>query len=184
MTRDITRLLIDTRDGDEDARSELFQVVYEELRDLARHQLRRRRHGTLQTTVLVHEAYLKLCNASQLDVRDRSHFFALAARAMRQVLVDHFRRKDSAKRGHNPVRLSLDEGDIPVEERGHFLLALDEALERLSRMNDRLGRVVEWRFFGGLTEAEIAGLLGVSERTVRNDWSKAKAWLHRELSGD
>ncbi len=182
MPPDITQLLIDAREGDRVAFGDLFDRVYDELRVLARAQLRRMRPGdTLATTALVHEAYLKLCDQTRLDVHDRTHFFALSARAMRQVLVDHFRRGQAQKRGgeHRPV--SLQDGQIPGENRGEVLLALDEALTRLAGLNERLSQVVECRFFGGMTQEEIAEVLGVTDRTVRNDWRKAKAWLAREL---
>lgn len=182
MSSDITQLLIDARHGDRDAFGHLFDQVYDELRGLARGQLRRLRPGdTLATTALVHEAYLKLCDQTRLDVHDRTHFFALSARAMRQILVDHFRRSQAEKRGGNRHPVSLQEGQIPVEDRGDVLLALDEALTRLGHLNERLSQVVEYKFFGGMTQEEIAEVLGVTDRTVRNDWRKAKAWLAREL---
>jgi len=185
MTSDLTQLLIDVRQGNHTAVGDLFDRVYDELRVLAHAQLRRMQPGyTLHTTALVHEAYLKLCDQTRLDVHDRAHFFALSARAMRQVLIDYFRRTRAEKRGgdHRPVM--FQEGLIPVEDRGEVLLALDEALTRLAGLNERLSRVVEYKFFGGMTQEEIARVLGVTDRTVRNDWRKAKAWLARELSRD
>ena len=183
MTSDLTRLIAAARNGDAAASDAVFSALYDELRVLARAQLRRSTPGvTLQTTVLVHEAYLKLTNRSQLDVKDRGHFFALASRVMRQVLVDHFRRRATGKRGGGWRRLSMEDGDIPAEDRGEVLLDLDRALTRLASVDERLARVVEYRFFGGMTEEAIAGLLGVSDRTVRNDWVKAKAWLSEELA--
>lgn len=177
-----TDLLHASRGGDSRAGEQLFGALYDDLRDLARRHLRRGASGgTLQTTALVHEAYLRLCDPARTDVRDREHFFALASRVMRQVLVDHFRRKSAGKRGGGWSRLSLEDGEIPVAERGEVLLALDEALERLARVDARAAAVVEYRFFGGLPEAEIAAILGISDRTVRNDWVKARAWLLAEL---
>ncbi len=182
MPADVTQLLIDARKGDRVAVGDLFDHVYDELRVVARAQLRRRRPGdTLATTALVHEAYLKLCDQTRLGVHDRAHFFALSARVMRQVLVDHFRRNNAEKRGMNRKLLSLQEGQIPMEDRGEVLLALDEALTQLAALNERLSQVVEFRFFAGMTQEEIAEVLGVTDRTVRNDWRKAKAWLFREL---
>jgi len=184
MDRSVTELLISARDGNVEAADSLFGVVYDELRGLARRQLRGGRGGTLQTTALVHEAYLKLCDEASLDLNGRAHFFALASRVMRQVLVDHFRRRSSGKRGGGWVRLSLEDGDVPLEERGEAMLALDRALDKLATLDSRLSRVVEYRFFGGMTEVDIAGVLGVSDRTVRNDWVKARAWLSMELRGE
>ncbi len=185
MSSDITQLLLDARHGDRAAFGDLFDRVYDELRGLAHAQLRRMRPGaTLDTTALVHEAYLKLCDQTRLGVHDRAHFFALSARAMRQVLVDHFRQNQAEKRGGNRRPVSLQEGQIPIEARGEVLLALDEALTRLAGLNERLSLVVECKFFGGMTQEGIAEVLGVTDRTVRNDWRKAKAWLTRELSRD
>ena len=185
MEPSLTQLFAAARDGDRDAADRLFGHLYDELRVLARRQLRRgARGGTLQTTVLLHETYLKLQKNEGFDVKDRDHFFALAARVMRQVLVDHFRRGRAEKRGGEWVRVSLEDRDIPTEQRGEVLLALDAALERLARVEERLARVVEYRFFGGMTEVAIANVLGVTDRTVRNDWVKAKAWLGAELSGE
>lgn len=183
MTGDITQLLRSVAAGDAGAFDRLYELAYDELRQIARRQ--RWRHpagGTLQTTALVHEAYVKLFDASTLDPQDRAHFFALAARAMRQVLIDHFRGAQADKRGGAAVRVELAEHDVPVEQRGAVLLALDEALGRLERLDPRLARVVECRFFGGMTQDEIAAALGVTDRTVRNDWRKAKAFLARELA--
>ncbi len=182
MPADITQLLQQARDGDAEAVDLLYQQVYDELRRLARAQLRRRSGGTLNTTGLVHEAYLKLFEGTQLGVKDRSHFFALSARAMRQILVDHFRRRKSGKRGAGRPVLSLGDAEIPVEARSDVLLAVDEALTRLAKLNKRLSQVVELKFFGGLTQEKIAEVLDLSSRTIRTDWLKAKAWLAKELS--
>lgn len=135
----------------------------------------------MQTTELVHEAYIKLCDVDKLSTTDRTHFFALSARVMRQILVDRFRRLAAKKRG-GPVRaLPLNEGSIPIGNRGETVLAIDEALTRLSHLNQRTGRVVELKFFSGMTELEIAGALGISVRTVNTEWRKARAWLSQEL---
>jgi RNA polymerase sigma factor (TIGR02999 family) len=179
-----TRLLLDARGGGDEAVGALFEHLYPELRALAHGQLRRQgQDGTLATTALVHEAYLKLCDHRRLDASDRSHFFALSARVMRQVLVDHFRARSALKRGGGSVPESLHDGSGAAEHRGETLLALDEALTRLEALDPRLARVVEWKFFGGMTQEEIGDVLGLSPRTVRNDWRKAKAWLGYELEG-
>jgi RNA polymerase sigma factor (TIGR02999 family) len=179
--RDTTLLLLAVREGGEPARSALFDRLYGPLRELARRQLRRARGGALQTTELVHEAFLKLCDASALDARDRSHFLAVSARAMRQILVDHFRARSAQKRGGARVPVELSEGSIAIDDRGEVLLALDEALRRLTLVSGRAGRVVELKFFGGMTEPEIAEELEVSVRTVSSEWRRARAWLSREL---
>ena len=182
MDVDLTQLLLEARQGRTPARDRLFAAAYPELRQLARAQLRRHASGsTLHTTALVHEAYLKLFDQTQLAQGDRVQFFGIAARAMRQILVDHYRRTTAKKRGGDLERFDLDEQEIPAGMRGEMLLALDEALDRLEAVSPRLAQVVESRFFGGMTEKEIAELMEVSDRTVRNDWRKAKAWLAREL---
>lgn len=169
------------RRGDPAAQDALFERVYAQLHELAHRQLRRGLGDTLQTTELVHEAYLKLCDADRLSPTDRAHFFALSARVMRQILVDRFRRQSAKKRG-GPLRaLPLHEGSASIDGRGDALLAIDEAMTNLSRLNERTGRVVELKFFGGMSELEIAEVLGISVRTVNTEWRKARAWLSREL---
>ncbi|MDH3254060.1 MAG: ECF-type sigma factor [Acidobacteriota bacterium] len=177
----ITDLLSRAESGDREAWSTLFDHVYAELRRIARRQLRRQQGGTLDTTELVHDAYLKLFGTGSRSAQNRAHFFALAARAMRQVLVDHFRHRRAKKRGGTVVTLDL--GSVKGKDTGHegTVLAVDQALNRLSEMDPRLGRVVECKFFGGMTQCEIGQALGISERTVRSDWRSAKAWLAREL---
>ena len=182
MSVEITQMLHAARDGDEAALEQLYGLVYDELRRLAQQQLNRLRGGTLQTTEVVHEAYLRLCDRTKLSVSDRVHFYALSAQAMRQVLIDRFRSRQAAKRGGSEQPIQLEEGQVPVEDRGQMLLDLDEALKRLAELNPRLARVVELRFFGGMTGEEIGTVLDVSPRTVRNDWRKAKAWLSYELA--
>jgi RNA polymerase sigma factor (TIGR02999 family) len=179
-----TQLLISAREGSEAARAALFERLYEPLRELARRQLRRGAGGAIDTTELVHEAYLKLCDPAHLTAHDRVHFMALSARVMRQILVDHFRSRSAGKRGGRLAPLPLDEGAIPVDDRGEVVLVLDQALERLRRLSARAERVVELKFFGGMTEAEIATALEVSVRTVNGEWRKARAWLARELAAD
>jgi len=182
---EVTRLLIAWRKGDEEAPRELFAVLYDELRTLARAQLnRRRQQHSLATTGLVHEAYLKLGDQSRLDLRDRGHFFALAARAMRQILLDHARRRLAGKRGGTAVRSALDEAVLAADVKADELVALDGALARLEALDPRLGRVVEMRFFGGLSVEETAEALGMSERTVKRDWEKARAFLYAELHAE
>jgi len=178
---EVTQLLRRLRAGDAQAREELFPLVYQELRQVARRALRRERPDhTLRPTELVHEAYLKL-GAANGPWQDRAHFLGVAARAMRQILVDHARRKLAGKRGGGMVATTLEEvasgGGLPPEE----LLALDAALDRLGQMDPRLRTLVEYRFYGGLSDKEVAELLQVSERTVNRDWAKARAWLHKEI---
>lgn len=175
---DVTRLLAAADAGDADALDRLLPLVYDELRQVAEAQLRRERPGhTLQPTALVHETYLKLCGGD-LPASSRAHFLALAARAMRQVLVDHARRRGAAKRGGAWSATTLTDGAASIELDPEELLALDRALDELE---PRQRQVVECRFFGGMEESEIAEALGVSERTVRRDWVKARAWLYRAL---
>jgi RNA polymerase sigma factor (TIGR02999 family) len=182
-TRDqITRLIAELQEGEPGSWERLLPLVYEELCGIAHRQLLGQRSGhTLDTSALVHEAYLKLADHTRLPCSSRSHFFALASRAMRQVLIGYARRHAAAKRGGHWRRVPLEVSEIAVEERADALLALDEALDRLAAMNERLARVVECRFFGGMTEADTAEALGVTDRTVRRDWIKARIWLYGEL---
>ena len=172
-----------TGEVDRATAEDLFPVVYDELRRLAKGYMSRETPGhTLQPTALVHEAYLKLVDADRLEARDRSHFLALAARAMRQILVDAFRRRSAAKRGSAQTPLQIEDGLLAAPERGGQILELDAALRRLAEVDSRLARVVELKFFGGLQHDEIATVLGVSTRTARRDWMKAKAWLAVEIA--
>ena len=178
----ITGLLLAWREGKADASNKLFPLVYDELRRIAHGQLGRERDGhTLDTSALVHEAYLKLVDQTRVQWVDRSHFLAVATQAMRRILVDYARRHSSDKRGNAPRQVSLTDATLVVEERADLLLALDEALLALAKVDERLSRVVECRFFGGLTEDETAEVLGVTARTVSRDWIKAKGWLHQVL---
>lgn len=171
------------RGGDEDAGEVLFARVYDELRRLASGQLRGGRGSvTLQTTALVHEAYLRLVGASGGEIHDRAHLLAVAATAMRQIVVDHARRRGAAKRGGDAVRVELADSDAAVASSLAEVLAVDAALERLATLDPRLARTVEMRFFAGLSVAEVALALDVSERTVKRDWRTARAFLHRELA--
>jgi RNA polymerase sigma-70 factor (ECF subfamily) len=183
---EVTRLLRGAREGDPAALSRAYELVYEELRRIAAARLQREKAGhTLQPTALVNEAYVKLAGLAVNDVEDRRHFIGIAARAMRQVLVDHARRRDAGKRGDgvSPATLTgraLPAGDFSGPE-PEELLALDAALDRLDEREPRLRRVVELRYFGGLNDSEIGALLGVTRRTVQRDWTRARAWLYAEL---
>ncbi|MEM6335704.1 MAG: ECF-type sigma factor [Bacteroidota bacterium] len=182
----VTDLLQRAGEGDADAFNALMPVVYDELRRLAHSRLRQQSSSdTLNTTALVHEAYLKLIrNPSDIDWQNRRHFFAIAARAMRQVLVSYAVMKRAAKRGAGVQNISLDDAPFVMsEQRADELLALDEALKLLLETNERQGRIVECRYFAGLTLEETAQVLGVSVPTVTRDWRVAKAWLYRVLRG-
>jgi len=178
----VTQLLHQIQQGDDAAVDQLYPLVYNELRAAARRALARERPGhTLQATDLVHEAFIKLLGPSQLSWQDRAHFIGVSARAMRQVLVDHARKRLAEKRGGGAHHVTLGDADAAFALPSHDVLALDEALERLQALDPRLHSVVEYRFFGGLREKEIAEVLGVTERTVQRDWVKARAWLHKEI---
>jgi len=180
---DATQLLVESRQGHKEALDALMPKVHDELRDIAHRLLQKRPAGhMLTTTALVHEAYLKLIDQSRVEWSDRAHFQALSARVMRQILIDYFRKQTAEKRGGDAPMISLEEGKIPVDRRGETLLALDEALTRLSKRDPRKAQVVMYQFFGGMTQKAIADVLGVSARTVRREWRKARAWLARELS--
>lgn len=180
----ITAVLSQAGRDDRDVVDDLLPLVYDELRRMARRQLaRERRQHTLSTTGLVHEAYLKLVDQSQAPVRNRAYFFAAAARAMRQVLVDAARRRNRIKRGGGEAPLELDAFQVAVDGFAADLGDLDEALIRLAELFPRQARVVECRFFGGLSVEETAEALELAPRTVKRDWSLARAWLFRELGG-
>lgn len=183
---DLTRLLEESAAGDETAAARLFPIVYDELRRLAGAALRRERAShTLQPTALVHEAFLRLVDVKSSRLQDRGHFIAIAARAMRRVLVDHARSRAAVKRGKAEVRLSIDDVDVAAVDASDMdLVALDQALERLAAIDERQARIVELRFFGGLTVEETAVVIGASDRTVKRDWQMARAWLRRELASD
>ncbi len=180
---DITALLHAHSAGESSALERLLARVYDELRLIARHRIAREGAGhTLSPTDLVHEAYLKLVPVDRIDWHDRAHFYAIASRAMRNVLVDHALRRGAAKRGGGAVASTLDDDDGATEQPLEDLIALGQALERLERMDPRQARVVECRFFGGLSLDETAEALGISPATVSRDWTFARAWLHHELS--
>jgi len=180
---DVTELLSTLRSGDNSAIDAVFPVIYDELHRIAHRLLSRERADhTFSTTALVHEAYFKLVDQDRVQWQDRAHFCAIAAQAMRRILVDYARRRKAKKRGGTRPHFPLDENTIAIDQQAGLVLSLDSALNRLKTLNERLAQVVDLRFFGGLTEEEMAEVLGVSPRTVRRDWVKARAWLYRELT--
>jgi RNA polymerase sigma factor (TIGR02999 family) len=179
----ITQLLADASNGDQAALDALLPVVYNELRKLADHYLQQERPDhTLQATALVHEAYLRLVDQTNISWQNRAHFFSVAAQVMRHILVDHARAHKAEKRGGGEPEISLDAAISFFAERDVNLVALDEALNELTKLDAQQGRIVELRFFGGLTIEETAEVLKITPGTVRYDWRMAKAWLHRALS--
>jgi RNA polymerase sigma factor (TIGR02999 family) len=181
----VTEILRAVSAGDSQAVNRLIPLVYEELRSMAKGYMQRESKGhTLQPTALVNEVFIKLVDQDRVNWRGRSHFFAVCAQAMRRVLVDHARTKHRAKRGGGERPISLDEKLVISQERTEDLLALDDALNKLARLDPRQAKIVELRFFGGLTVQETAEVLGVSNRTVENEWTMVRAWLRRELSED
>lgn len=179
----ITRLLEGHRAGDRVAFDQLVELAYTELRRLARQQLRRARpNQTLETGALIHEAYLRLADESGLDLKNSGHFFAVMARAMRFVVVDHARRRGAAKRGGGLDVTTLEPDALGAEQPAELVLAVHGAIETLESFNPRLARIVECRFFAGLTDDEIAGALDISTRTVQREWLRARAWLQRTLA--
>jgi RNA polymerase sigma factor (TIGR02999 family) len=180
---EITQLLAEWSDGNQSALDELYPLVYDELHRLARRYMSREREGhTLQTTALINEAYVRLVDQRNVHWANRSHFFAISAQIMRRILIDHARRHAYAKRGGGAQQVSLDEAAIVTRTAGAELLRLDEALKSLAEMDPRRSHVVELRYFGGLNNEEIAGVLNISENTVTRDWNMARAWLHQQLS--
>ena len=180
---ELTQLLIDWSNGSQDALEQLYPLVYEELRRLAHRYMSRERPGhTLQTTAVVHEAYLRLIDQKHVQWQNRAHFFAIAARMMRRILITHAQSHAYAKRGGGTLKVSLDEAAVLSQERAGELLALDDALGSLTALDPRRSQVVELRFFGGLSNEEIAEVLKISPNTVTRDWNVAKAWLYREMS--
>lgn len=180
----ITQLLAEWSEGNQSALDELYPLVYDELRRLARRYMSRERKGhTLQTTALINEAYVRLVDQKNVHWANRSHFFAISAQIMRRILIDHARRHAYAKRGGGAKQVSLDEVAMVAKEAGSDLVRLDEALKILAKMDPRRSNVVELRYFGGLNNEEIAGVLKVSENTVTRDWNLARAWLYQQLTG-
>jgi RNA polymerase sigma factor (TIGR02999 family) len=180
--REVTELLRAWSAGNEGALDKLLPLVYEELRQRAHRQLRGERPGhTLQTSALVNEVYVKLVGAAPVDWESRNHFLAISARMMRRILVDHARSRRSLKRGGSAPPVPIDEQLLAADRRPRDLVSLDEALQALSERDERMGRVVELRYFGGLSVEETAGILRVSPQTVKRDWRTAKAWLLRQM---
>ena len=179
----VTQMLRQWSDsGERETLDNLMPIIYDELRRQAARYLKHEREGhTLQTTALVHEAYVRLIDQNGVRWQNRAHFFAISAELMRRILVDHARKRNAAKRGGDAVRVTLDEVVQGAGQQNLDLIAVDEALTRLAALDAQQARVVELRFFGGLTVEETAEVLGVSERTVKRDWSVAKAWIRREL---
>lgn len=181
---DVTALLSELAKGNQTAAEKLIPLVYDELKRLARAQMRRERPDhTLQTTALVHEAYLKLVRQEEVHWQGRSHFFGIAAQVMRRILIDHARGHLRKKRGGADIVLPLDEVVALSPEHSQELVRLDEALDRLATLDSRQSRIVELRFFGGMSVEETASYLGISAKTVKRDWALAKAWLHAEVRG-
>ena len=182
-THQVTQLLIAWSNGDQSAFDKLMPLIDEELRRLAHRYMSRERVGhTLQTTALVNEAFLRLVNRKNLQWQNRAHFFGLAAQVMRTILVDHARSHASAKRGGGNRNLELDEALVVSQQKASEVIALDEALKQLALIDPRQSRIVELRFFGGLTVEEAAEVLHVSPVTIKREWSTAKAWLYHELA--
>jgi RNA polymerase sigma factor (TIGR02999 family) len=179
---DVTRLLRQVRQGEGDATAKLIGAVYAELRQVAARAMRNERGGhTLQPTALVNEAFLRMAQGAGVDWRDRAHFFGVAAHVMREILVDYARKKGAAKRGGG-VRVTLDDSLAISEDRLGEVVAIDEVLDRLAALDARQAKIVELRFFAGLSVEESAEALGISAPTVKREWASAKAWLHRELT--
>ena len=184
-SHEVTKLLKDWGDGDKSAQDKLMPLVYDELRRLAHQYMRRERPGhTLQTAELVNEAYVRLVDQSQIQWESRAHFFGIAARLMRQILVDRARRRNFAKRGGGAIRVSLNEATAVAQEQSASVVALDDALKSLEKIDPRKSRIVELRFFGGMSIEETAEALSVSPGTVMRDWTFARAWLRNEMSVD
>src|SRR5262245_57083223 len=180
--KEVTRLLIAWSNGDHAALDQLVPLVYDELRRLARGYMRREKQGhTLQTSALIHEAYLRLLDQKNVQLENRAHFFGFAAQLMRRILVDHARSRSRIKRGGGVQMVSLADQAVLSNDVAE-VIALDDALKNLVEMDPRKAQIVEMKFFGGLTNEEVAEVLGVTTRTVEREWRKAKAWLHREIS--
>lgn len=179
---EVTQLLIQVSEGEQQAYDRLFPLVYEELKRIARIQLNREYgNPTLSKTELVHEVYLKLIDQTRIEWEDRTHFYAIAARSMRQILVDHARKKKAQKRGGNKTHITLEEDEINIREHAEQIVALDELLDQLLELDERMAKIVELRFFGGMSIEETAGLLDISTSTVDRDWQKARGWLYQRL---
>lgn len=181
----VTKLLVRWRAGDREALEELMPLVYDELRGLAHHYLRQERSDhTLQSTALVHEAYMRLAGQNPPEWQNRAHFFGIAAHLMRQILVEYARSRRTAKRGANAPRLALDAAEALPQQTDVDVVALDRALQELSELDAQQGRIVELRFFAGLTIEDTSEVLGISPATVKRDWTTARAWLYRAMTGE
>jgi len=181
---DVTALLVDWSNGDQQALEDLMPLVYGELRRLAASYLRRERpSNTLQSTMLVHEAFLRLVNQRDVQWKSRAHFYGIAAQMIRRILVDHFRQHQAGKRGAGAVKLELDDAMAVAQQTELDLVGLDDALEKLAALDERQGRIVELRFFAGLSVEETAEVMKISPATVKREWSSARAWLFREMTG-
>lgn len=177
----VTMLLRRARSGDQEAFGSVYDLLYRDLQSIARKQLGSFQRKTLNTVALINESYLRLAEKEQLELDDRTHFLALSSRVMRQILVDYYRRQSADKRGGGFVPVSYASEELPASLKDDILLELDEALDRLETQNPRLARVVEYKYFGGMTYEDIGSELDISPRTVRLDWRKAKAWLTLDL---
>lgn len=183
QTSEITQILHEWNNGDEDAKERLLPFVYDQLKRQARILMSHERSDhTLQPTALVHEAFIRLSEETGIEWENRSHFYGIASHLMRQILIEYARRHAAEKRGNHKIHFSIHDRQIPIEERADSIIALDEALERLAEIDERQAKVVEMRFFGGFSNHEIAESLDVSERTVIRNWKAAKFWLYRELN--
>lgn len=182
---DVTELLIKLRKGEEGIYDKLYPLVYQSLRQLAySHMSQQSPEHTFSRTELVHETYLKMINQTRIDAIDRDHFLAIASRCMRQILIDHARKKNAQKRGGKQRDITYIEGLFKSQrQKAEELIDIDKALKRLEKLNERLSKVVEMRFFGEMTIRETANALGISESTVKRDWMKARGWLYKELKG-
>ena len=184
-SHEITQLLKDWGSGDETALNKLMPLVYEQLHKLAHHHMRHEKPGQLlQTSALINEAYLRLVDQPQIAWENRSHFFGIAARVMRRILVDEARKRDSAKRGRGAIQVSLSQAENASQEQAANVIALDDALKTLEAIDSRQSEIVELRFFGGLSIEETADVLKVSPGTVMRDWTFARAWLRSQMSSD
>ncbi|MDA2933318.1 sigma-70 family RNA polymerase sigma factor [Acidobacteria bacterium AH-259-D05] len=179
---EVTQLLMELKRGNQDVLNQLLPLLYDELRRLARHYMRQERMGhTLESAALVNEAYLRLVELDKVNWQDRAHFVAVAAGIMRRLLIDHARKRQTAKRGGDREKLPLEEGELLSQKQSEELVELDEALTRLEALDRRQSQIVEVRFFGGLTVEETAEVLGISSKTVKRDWAVARAWLRGEI---
>ncbi len=178
----VTELLLEIGEGGQDAYNQLFPIIYHQLKGIAHNQLlRRTASGELQRTELIHEVYLKLIDQTQAQWKDRAHFFTVAAKAMRHILVDHYRKQKSGKRGGSKEFLALDANDIAEDGNSEYLEELHELMDQLARVNERMHAIVDLRFFAGMTIEEIAGLLDLSTSTVDREWKAARIWLYHNL---